>query len=90
MDWCGGLGFLVILTVIFYVCLVYFKLVKPAAKALSRAKSVVRLKEQARNSRWYQKAGSLLSHRLASVFAYVAVIVVVAVFLLFDTQGDRQ
>ena len=29
VDWCGGLGFLIILTVIAYVGFIYFKIIKP-------------------------------------------------------------
>ena len=32
LDWCNGLGFLIIMTVIVYFSLLYFQLLKPAAQ----------------------------------------------------------
>ena len=77
IDWCGGLGFLIILTVIIYLALLYFVIAKPWIKK-SRVK--IELPE------WAQK---LVKHRMTQVFTAAAVFIAIGIFLVIDTAEDR-
>ena len=77
LDWCGGLGFLIVLTLLVYVGLFYFHVVKRCVRHYR-----LRLVLPGRLQR-------LLATRLASILATLAVMLAIIVFLVLDSSRDR-
>ena len=77
LDWCGGLGFLIVLTLLVYLGLFYFHVVKRCVWHYQ-----LRLTVPARLQR-------LLATRLASVLATLTVTAAIVVFLVLDSSRDR-
>lgn len=78
MDWCGGLGFLIILTALVYFSLFYFHVLK---KVVPWRKIKARLPLHALRV-FNTKTGNLILN--------ILVIVVIGVFLVIDTKTDRK
>ena len=78
MDWCGGLGFLIILTALVYFSLFYFHILK---KVLPWRKMKAWLPLHALRV-FNTKTGNLILN--------ILVIVVIGVFLVIDTKTDRK
>ena len=78
IDWCGGLGFLIILTAIVYIFLLYFHIIKkivPWRKVGSLIpKRLIRF----------------VSSTPGKCFLSIFVLVCIAIFLIIDTVDDRQ
>ena len=77
LDWCGGLGFLIIITVIVYLTLVYYYIVKPWVR-----KSRIKVKLP-------DKMQTLLQHRVTQMCLTAFVFIGLVVFLVIDTANDR-
>jgi pyrimidine nucleoside transport protein len=77
MDWCGGLGFLIILTLIVYAGLFYFHVAKRCVRHYK-----VRVVIPGRLKR-------LLVSWPASILATLAVTIAIVVFLVLDSARDR-
>ena len=78
MDWCGGLGFLIIVTGLVYFSLFYFHILK---KVFPWRKIKARLPLNALRV-FNTKTGNLILN--------ILVIVVIGVFLVIDTETDRK
>ena len=78
IDWCGGLGFLIIVTVILYVSLFYFHIIK---KIIPSRK--VGILVPTRLIRF-------ASTRLGRWLITIVVLAAFATFLIIDTKNDRQ
>ena len=78
MDWCGGLGFLIIVTALVYFSLFYFHVLK---KVVPWRKIKARLPLHALRV-FNTKTGNLILN--------ILVIVVIGVFLVIDTKTDRK
>ena len=79
MDWCGGLGFLIIITALVYFSLFYFHILKKVVlwrkiRACLPLSSLLRV--------FNTKTGNLVLN--------VLVILVIGVFLVIDTETDRK
>ncbi len=77
LAWCDGLGFLIVLTLLVYLNLFYFHVVK---RCVRRHKLRLRLPGRIQQ---------LLATRLASHLATLLVVVFVVVFLVLDSSRDR-
>ncbi len=77
LAWCDGLGFLIVLTLLVYLNLFYFHVVK---RCVRRHKLRLQLPGRLQQ---------LLATRLASHLATLLVIVAVVVFLVLDSSRDR-
>ena len=77
LDWCGGLGFLIVMTAIVYLSLFYFYVVKWALK-----KSRIKLKLP-------DKVEKVCQRRLFKFGATFVIFLVILIFLIIDTQKDR-
>ena len=78
LDWCGGLGFLIIITLITYISLLYFNVLKrfiPGRKVRLLVPTKLISFVHTRPGRW------LLN---------IAVLVTISTFLIIDTKNDRQ
>ena len=78
IDWCGGLGFLIIVTVIVYVSLFYFHIIKKIIPARK-----VGILVPTRLIRF-------ASTRLGRWLITIVVLAAFATFLIIDTKNDRQ
>ena len=78
MDWCGGLGFLIIVTALVYASLFYFHILK---KVVPWRKIKAWLPLHALRV-FNTKTGNLILN--------ILVIVVIGVFLVLDTKNDRK
>ena len=77
VDWCGGLGFLIIITLIVYFSLLYFYILKPGYK---RSHVKIRVPERAER---------VVKHRFFSYLVTLLVFAAFVVFLVVDTVNDR-
>ena len=77
LEWCNGIGFIIIITAVAYVCLVYFKLVKPW---IQRSQVQVALPAPVQR---------VVVHRLFKVGVTVVVFLSILLFLVLDTLNDR-
>eukprot|EP00092_Neocalanus_flemingeri_P002179 GFUD01002319.1.p1 GENE.GFUD01002319.1~~GFUD01002319.1.p1 ORF type:complete len:652 (-),score=150.80 GFUD01002319.1:85-2040(-) len=89
LDYCDDVGFLLIITIVIYISMFYFMVVKtyyrrlwkiPMAKTLY--KSVIKPGRE--------KSEIILSNPYASQGAYLTVLVVIAVFIFIDTADDPR
>ncbi|KAI9560235.1 hypothetical protein GHT06_014249 [Daphnia sinensis] len=80
MDWCGGVGLLIILTVISYVGLFYFQIVKKFWGE-SIDQKVLQPIDRSFDRVW--------KYRLVQYAFYLAIIAALIVFLVIDTADDR-
>ena len=77
LDWCGGLGFLIVITLSVYLALFYFYILKPwTKKSRIKVKVPKKLKLFARGP-------------IFLVIVYVCVIATLITFLVLDTAQDR-
>ena len=77
MDWCGGLGFLIIITLIVYISLFHFYILKPGFK---RSHVKIRVPE---------RILTIVKHRFFSFSVTLLVFSAFIVFLVVDTVNDR-
>lgn len=77
LDWCGGLGFLIVLTSIVYLGLFYFYVVKWAMR---------RWRLQPRLPASVQK---MCHHRFFKLAVSLVIFIAILVFLIVDTEKDR-
>ncbi len=77
MDWCGGLGFLILLTSWVYILFFYFKIFKPQI-----IKSNLKIKIP-------RKIKRICQGRMVRNSATALVPLSIIVFLVFDTANDR-
>ena len=78
IDWCGGLGFLIILTVIVYCNLFYFHIVKRLCKWQNIDVKIP------------ESIDILLSKTISKFILTLTVVAAICVFLVLDTADDRQ
>ena len=78
IDWCGGLGFLMIITVIVYVFLLYFHIIK---KILPWRKL---------NALIPRRLVKFVSSTPGKWLLSITVLVSISIFLIIDTKHDRQ
>ena len=77
IDWCGGLGFLILLTSWVYILFFYFKILKP---------QIIKSKLKIKIPRTIQR---ICKGRLVRNSATALVPLSIIVFLIFDTTNDR-
>ena len=78
IDWCGGLGFLIILTVIVYCSLLYFHIIK---RFLVWKNVELALPES---------VGILLTKTVVKFLLTLTVVAAICIFLILDTVNDRH
>ena len=78
IDWCGGLGFIIIVTIIVYCNLFYFHIVK---RIFKWKKIEVKIPES---------VNVLLSKPVSKWVLTLTVVAAICVFLIVDTAEDRQ
>lgn len=85
IEWCDGLGFLIIVTVVVHIGLLYGYAIKPLARFLSQLKPVKKglCKGQ-------QQWDTFMAFRYSSAIINSIVIGAVVIFLIVDTADDRR
>merc|ERR1719230_125507 len=78
MDWCGGLGFLIIVTVIVYCNLLYFHIIKRLLVWKNVEVSVPKSVE------------ILLAKKVVKFLLTLTVVAAICIFLVLDTVNDRH
>ena len=85
LGWCEGLGFLIILTLVLDLCLIYGFLVKPAMKKLLQTKNGRVFLDAAK-----QKYEEISSKSWFSLVLISATISLIFLFLIIDTWNDQR
>ena len=89
IDWCGGFGFLLIITILFFAGVLYGKVVKPLCSSflqtsagVSLSKSVLAPANEAINN--------VLSKKLTGIIISAIFIGAMALFVIVDSANDRR
>ena len=85
IEWCDGLGFLIILTVIVDISLIYHSIVKPTAKKVLLTKSGRKFTEK-----FKEKYEEITSKSWFSSVAILTVLSLIFIFLIVDTWNDQK
>ena len=85
IEWCDGLGFLIILTIIVDFALLYNFIIKPAIQKLFLTKSGTQMVEKVKT-----KYEELTSKSWFSSVAILVVLSVIFIFLIVDTWNDQK
>ena len=85
LGWCEGLGFLIILTLVLDLCLIYGFLVKPAMKKLLQTKNGRVFLDAAK-----QKYEEISGKSWFSLVLISATISLIFLFLIIDTWNDQR
>ena len=80
LDWCGGLGFLLVMTGIVYLVLFYMNIVKPLVGRPGGWCSRLRMPDA---------LVRLLAYRYSQLVFVLVTLVAVVIFLIVDTGHDR-
>lgn len=89
LQWCDGVGFLIIVTIFVYTIMFYFKIVKPSYSKFLKSKSGAKFQDGFVNR--VQKAQEdLFRTRWAAPLVYLGIFSLILIYLIIDTQGDRD
>ncbi len=89
IEWCEGLGFLIILTVIVYACLFYFYIVKPLFRKALKSNQGQKIMEK-HCIPILEHGKQMLAYKHSSIVINLVVIAVVVIFLVVDTADERR
>ena len=85
LDYCDDVGFLLIITIIVYIFMFYFLVIKPYSRRLPIVKQIYK----SVISPGIQKSEELLA-KYASYGAYSVILLIFAIFILVDTADDPR
>jgi len=86
LDYCDDVGFLLIITIVLYISMFYFLVIKPYSRRIPIMKKFYKSVIKP----GIQKAEDLLSKPYATNGVYISVLVVFAIFVFVDTADDPK
>jgi len=86
LDYCDDVGFLLILTIIVYISMFYFLVIKPYSRRLPIAKKIYK----SVINPGLQRSNDFLSNPVASKGAYLVILLIFAIFIFVDTADDPR
>lgn len=86
LDYCDDVGFLLIITIVLYISMFYFLVVKPYSRRIPIMKKFYKSVIKP----GIHKANDLLSKPYASNGIYISILVVFAIFIFVDTADDPK
>ncbi|TRY80041.1 hypothetical protein TCAL_07561 [Tigriopus californicus] len=89
LQWCDGLGFLIIITIFVYTILFYFKVLKPSYSKFLESKLGVKFQDGIVD-RIQISQEDLFRTRWAAPAVYLGIFILILTYLIIDTGGDRD
>ena len=89
LDFCEDVGFLFIITIIVYIGLIYYFIIKPLFRRIITTEQGVRFRKSVLQpiEMSYQK---LLEYRFSSMILSLLFILILKIFIFYDTRHDPE